>query len=325
MPKQINCVRIGSGIYKQHMFHFLSGGLCSPPNVVHFFKNYLAKSHPKSEQEELVNYMSIRPSNIEPSNPPTPSSASARQQMKRAEQLAKKGQFAEAIETLEQAMEKGADRYSCYLRQAKFYQEGRKIQEALKATEKAIAEAPEKLSAREALIAFHLAAKNYHLAVQASKALLKISPRHIPARDALGAAYIATGNFEGAMRVATELIRLDPNNPSHRFNRAYLYQSIGEVQMAIEEFEIVVNMANDDRLIANSLTQIESLDTLQIRQIIGLAFEDTIFRLELLRNPAYAINSKCFYLSENGLQALQDCVIDHLADMTPLSRPAVYN
>ncbi len=259
---------------------------------------------------------------VKPMNPAT---RTASREIRRAEKLAQKGQWIEAIQLLDQAMALGADRYTCYLRQARLYQEGRQLQEALSVAEKAIAEAPQRLSAREAIIALHLAARNYELAASASKALLKISPRHVPARDALGAAYIALGNIEGAMRVATELIRLDPSNASHRFNRAHLYQHLGEVQLAIEEFEMVVAISNDPELISNSQEQIEALDALQIRQIVALAFEDSLFRMELLRNPAYAIHSKCYYLSDNGLALLQDNVIEHLASLGLSSRPTLYH
>lgn len=246
-------------------------------------------------------------------------------EIRRAEQLAERGQIPEAIETLRQALRLGADRYTCLLRMARLYQSRKQLPEAVSAAEQAIAENPGRLSAREAVIAFHLEARDYERAVEASKALLKLSPRHIPARDALGAAYIGLGDLDAAMRVINELIRIDPTSPSHRFTRAHLAQHRGEVGLAVEEFERVLSLADEGELADAARDQLATLDSMQIEQILALASEDTIFRVKLLREAAEAAAERGFCLSSSGSETLEDIVSDSLADLDAPCRPTLYH
>jgi tetratricopeptide (TPR) repeat protein len=261
----------------------------------------------------------------QPQKIPSTSRQRATREIKRAERLAATGHVPEAIASLDQAMQLGADRYTCYLRQARLYQERRQWTEAVSAAEKAIAEHPTKLSAREAIITLFLESRDYVRAVDASKALLKISPRHVPARDALGAAYIGMGDIDGAIRVATDLIRMDPANASHRFNRAHLCQHRGEIKMAVEEFERVLQLTEETDLVESAREQLDAMDAYQMNQILILAFEDSIFRAKLIRDAVSAAQQKGFFLSEAGRQALTDTVADSLADLDLPYRPSQYH
>jgi tetratricopeptide (TPR) repeat protein len=248
----------------------------------------------------------------------------AAQEVRRAERLAEKGDFAEAIATLEHAISLGADAYTCYLRQARLYQAHRQFCEAVSAAEKAIAVQPNRLSAREAIIALHLESRDYGRAISASKALLKISPRHVPAHDALGAAYIGLGDTAAAIRVANELIRIDPTSPSHRFTKAHLAQHLDDLPTAVEEFQRVVELAPDSDLAENAQEQLQTLDAHQLHQVMTLAVEDTLFRAKLLRDCEEAVMERGYALSEIGKQLLHEALEG--LDQLPLScRPTLYH
>lgn len=245
-------------------------------------------------------------------------------EMRRAERFAERGQVAEAIQSLEQAMQFGADRYTCYLRLARLYQTRQQWEEAVSAAEKAIAENPAQLSAREAVIALYLEARDYPRAIEASKALLKLSPRHVPARDALGAAYIGLGDVNAAIRVVNDLVRLDPTNPTHRFTKALLCQHQGEVRTAVEELERVLEMAEEEELVESAREQLDALDSFQLTSILTLAFEDAVFRAKLLCDSESAIAERGFRLSEGGSQRLQEVCAQELSEMEWRGRPNLY-
>jgi tetratricopeptide (TPR) repeat protein len=245
--------------------------------------------------------------------------------MRRAERLARRGQVSEAIESLEQALEFGADRYTCYLRLARLYQTRRQWRQAVSAAEKAVAEHPDHLPAREAVIALYMELKDYQRVVNASKELLKLAPRHVPARDALGAAYLGMGDMEAAMRVANDLVRLDPSNPAHHFTRGLLCAYSGALRLAVEEFERVLEMAPEGEQAEESEEQLEALDSFQLQQIFTLALEDPVFRARLLRDSDAASKERGFYLSMWGRQRLQEMVMADLADIEGSGRPNLYH
>ena len=249
----------------------------------------------------------------------------AMREIRRAEQYAAKGDVSLAIRSLEEALHLGADRYTCYLRLARLYQTRQQWPEAVHAAERAIAEDPHKLTAREAIITFHLENRDYERAVVASKALLKIAPRHVPARDALGAAYLGLGDVDAAMRVANDLIRLDPASPSHRFTKAHLCQHRGEVGLAVEEFQRVVDLAPDSETADAAREQLEALDSFQLNHILTLACDDSVFRVKLEQDSDSAIAAKGFSLSETGREALRDLVSDGLPSFGVSPRPSLYN
>jgi tetratricopeptide (TPR) repeat protein len=258
-------------------------------------------------------------------DPAPPFQERAKREVRRAERLAERGQVGAAIESLQLAIQFGADRYTCYLRLARLYQTRKQWTEAVFAAEKAIAERPEHLSAREAIIALHLESRNYEQAIRASKALLKISPHHVPARDALGAAYIGLGDVQAAMRVANELIRLAPNNPTHHFTKALLCQHCKDVRLAVAEFEQVIALAPESEMADNAREHLDALDSFQLDHISLLATEDAVFRAKLVRETEMAAMERGFYLSEEGWQILQQMAMEQFAETDLPCKPTLYH
>ena len=249
----------------------------------------------------------------------------AAREMKRAEKCARTGKLSEAIASLDKAMQLGADRYTCYLRQARLYQEINQLPDAVEAAEHAIAENPERVSAREAIISLHLEARDYTRAANQSRELIKIAPRHVPARDALGAAYMAMGDIPAAIRVATDLIRLDPANANHRYHKAHLCQHLGDVRTAVQEFERVIDLTQDDSLAEGAREQLNALDAFHIHQIIGLCCDDLIFLNSLRMDPENAVDDRGFCLSASGLETLQSAVEQFDGTVLSNMRPALYH
>lgn len=265
------------------------------------------------------------PNSVRQVRPQTTTPQRALREMRRADRLEKSGHIVEAIQSLETALDLGADRYTCYLRLTRLYQTQRQWPQAVSAAEKAIVENPVNLAAREAIITCYLESRDFPRVIDASKELLKISPRHIPARDAMGAAYMGMGDFEAAMRVANELIRIDPNNPSHRFTRAHLCQHQGDIRLAIEGFERVIELAPESDMADSARDQLETLDTFQIEQILALAEEDTVFRLRLMVSVEQALMERGYFLSATGNEALSNIASEGFPDLDIPCRTNLYH
>lgn len=249
----------------------------------------------------------------------------AMREILRSEKLEIRGKLSEAIHSIELALLHGGDRYTCFMRLAHLYHSENQLEKAVNAAEKAVEIEPARVSAHEAVIALYLEAHEYARAVDASRALLKISPRHLPARDALGTAYFGLGDIEAAMRVANDLVRLNPDNPYHHYTRALLCQHVGEVGMAVEELQRVMEIAPELDIAESAANQLITLDNFQVETIVTLAVEDGVFRAHMARDPVQAIIDRGFHLSEMGQAHLLELCALGLTENEGWSSPGTYH
>ncbi|HZP83428.1 MAG TPA: tetratricopeptide repeat protein [Chthonomonadaceae bacterium] len=245
--------------------------------------------------------------------------------LRRAEQQAERGEFSEAIDSLEAAITAGAECYACCLQMADLYRALGQWQAALTIAEQAIGLDPTRIPAYEKVMTLALEAGDCERAIAASCALIKIAPRHVPAHDTLGAAYIQMGDVDAAIRVTNTLIRLDPETPAHHFKKALLCQHKGEVALAVQEFTDAILLDPCGPHAEAAREALETLDTFQLNQIVTLAMEDTVFRIKLERDPVEAAAERGFYLSETGNQMLTELSQMALPDFPEPCRPILYN
>ncbi len=258
-------------------------------------------------------------------NRPAEALHAKREALRRARRLARQGDYAGAIDSLDAAMRLGADPYDCYLRQANLYRYLGRVGDALTSAKKAIERGPHKMAAREAVIALLLLSRDFAGAVRASRELLKIAPKHMAARDALGAAYMGMGDVDGAIRVASEMIRFNPTDPLCRFKKAMLLQHKGEYRMAIAEFERVLETSDDPTLTDAVYEHLEELDLNQLHSILLLAADDPMFRAKVIADPEQAITERGFGLTGLGLLRLSDMAEVDLARLPGPRTPRTYH
>jgi tetratricopeptide (TPR) repeat protein len=248
-----------------------------------------------------------------------------RRWLRRAEQQAGRGEFSEAIDSLEAAITAGAECYVCCLQMADLYRALGQWQAALAIAEQAIGLDPARVPAYEKVMTLALESGDCERAIAASCALIKIAPRHVPAHDTLGAAYIQMGDVDAAIRVTNTLIRLDPETAAHHFKKALLCQHKGEVALAVHEFTDAVLLDPCGPHAEAAREALETLDTYQLNQIVTLAMEDTVFRIKLGRDPVEAACERGFYLSQTGNQMLAELCQMALPDFPEPCRPILYN
>lgn len=256
---------------------------------------------------------------------PRRASSSRQRLLRRAEEEAERGDYHQAVASLERAIAEGANAYDIRLRIAELYRQAKEWGAAMASAEAARALTPNRLPAYEALMTIALESGNYARAVSACNALIKIAPRHLLAYSALGAAYIQMGEVDAAMRATNTLIRLDPETPSHHFKKALLCQHKSEIALAVHEFSETIRLDLDGPYAEAARDALETLDIFQLNQIVTLAIEDRVFRTRLERDALEAIMVRGFALSENGSQILMEILSQPLPEFPEPCMPLLYN
>ena len=162
-------------------------------------------------------------------------------------------------------------------------------------------------------------------AIEYAQRLLRLCDKSLAARDVLGVAYLQLGRVNEALRMADQMVTISPMDPGHHFKKAVLFQQQGMLREALHEFLRVADLTPDTEMGDEARQAVEAMDSQQMRQIILLAAEDSVFRTKLRRDPLDASLERGFFLSEAGSCALQSLDLDGLAAYSGNASPAVYN
>ncbi len=235
--------------------------------------------------------------------------------IRRARQLERGGQYPEAIESLQKAMEIAPDKASYCLMLAELYRAQHMIEPALEAVKRACELDPEDSACQEALLQMYIEYGRLDAAIVECQRILKSQPKSVLALDVLGLAYLQQGYFDKALRITTKLIHLNPTDSTNHFKRAVLLQQKGDCARAIEEFTRVIEMEPDGEMSEAAGQAVMVLDGLQLRQIAMLAEDDGLFHAKLIRDPEMAIAERGFVLSYAGTMALRQMEFDTVVDM----------
>lgn len=232
--------------------------------------------------------------------------------MKRANTLAEKGLYDEAIEDLKQAMALCPSEARCSVQLANIYRAQNRIGPAIEAYNKALELDPMDSAVQEQLLQILIDIGRYDEAISTSTKLLKAFPKNLYARDILGIAYVQQGRLDKAMEVTDELIRLAPADPAHYFKKAVLYQQRGEMTGAMQAFKQALDLDPEGELADEARESIAALDGYQLRQVLTIALDDAVFRAKLALDPEMACVERGFALSSAGIMALRQIDLDTL-------------
>lgn len=251
--------------------------------------------------------------------------ASTQRLLKRAERHIADRHYSEAIAALRRAIDQGADAYVCTLRIADLECRQQRWWGAVCAAEQAMAMAPNRILAYELLVAISLQAGDYRRAISTSQALIKLMPRQESIYDTLSAIYLQVGDIDAALRVLNTLVRLDPDNATYQYKKGLLFQHKGEVVLAVDAFTLAIQIDPSGSCGAEAQEALETLDAMQLNQVLTLGMEDMVFRIRLLRNPEEAAAERGFLLSEQGNQILGELCHQLLRNSHYSGRPQRYN
>ena len=231
--------------------------------------------------------------------------ARARRLAQRAETLAEKGRFAEAIVCQSEVTSLRPEDSVAFFRLGLLCREARRTDQAVQALRQAADLSPADRDPREALAETLVEASRYDEAVLEARALIKVVPRSLFARDVLSVSYLQLGQLDKALQVTGEMLWLDPLNPNHHFRRGLLFQQQGNLRAAVGSYGRALDMAHPESdTYEDAEEAIEELDDSQTRHILLLASEDRLFLLKLRRDLADAVQERGFFLSDDGMARL---------------------
>ena len=224
--------------------------------------------------------------------------------MKRASSLAEQGMYDEAVANIKEAMAISPQNPRCSVQLANIYRAQNRIGLALDAMRKAVELDPRNSTVQEQLLQTLVELGRYDEAITIGRKLLKRSPKNLYARDVLSIAYWQQGRLEKAIQITNELIRLAPTDSLHHFKKAVLLQQMGEIAQAMTAFTRALDMDPDGEMAEDAREAIAALDGYQLRQILTIAVEDTIFKAKLMLDPESASQERGFLLSSDGVAAV---------------------
>lgn len=232
--------------------------------------------------------------------------------MKRANLLAERGQFDEAIAQVKEAIAIFPRDPKCSLQLASLYRAQNKIGPAIEAMKNVVALDPRDSHTHEQLLQALIELGRYDEAIGLSRKLLETFPKNLFARDVLGIAYLQQGKIDESLRVTNELIRLAPVDPAHHFKKAVLLQQKGEIAQAMSAFTRSLEMDPGGDMADDAREAIAALDSYQLRQILTIAVEDVVFRTKIMLDPESASMERGFLLSNSGITTLRQIDIETL-------------
>ena len=154
----------------------------------------------------------------------------------------------------------------------------------------------------------HMKEQRWEKCIEACRHLLELDPRHHFAQETLATALLQVGQVDEAVIAVARLLEISPRDPLHRLRLATLLQMQGRNGEALHQFERILVMYPDAPFADDARTAVENLDRIQTQQILLMAAEQDDFRWMLERDPANALASNQFRLSENGYESLRQMI-----------------
>lgn len=226
------------------------------------------------------------------------------------------GRSAEALEVLQKALALNPDNADHLLRYFSLLRDNGLHEEAAKALETALA-FREDPALCLALAECYLDLDRPREARSVCQRLLRQRPRDLRALELLQKAYLKEGNIQQALRIACRLTILCPQDPLNFFRKAVLYQQLGDIRQAMDNYARVMELDDGTGLSDYAEEAIDLLDGLQLRQILMLARDDGLFRAKLRRNPREAADERGFHLSDAGIATLEQLELKNPSELPP--------
>jgi tetratricopeptide (TPR) repeat protein len=239
--------------------------------------------------------------------------------------LKAEGRFEEAKAAFLKAIELAPDSTDYYCGLATVLRELNERREAVSTLEQAIARDPEHHAARQVLAELYLDMGIYTGVIEQAKAVLDLCPDNAPALAILAIACQETGDIGEAITSIEQLLQLTPNEANSHYVLGTLYRQRGDIGDALERLERAMELAPGSDLAYLAMGEIQSMDGVQIQQILLLAAENPGFRAELERDPLDAIWERGFRVSDNAIGVIVGLDFDQIPERPPHWGPATYH
>ena len=247
--------------------------------------------------------------------------------LQQAEAYLQRGRLKQAARVLRRAVQSGDAPLECYLRLAEVCRMQENWRDAIDAIRAALQCQPDSVVARERLIELLIESGHLAEAVAECERWLQEMPEHPTPLEHLLDAHWHAMDYLRALQVANRLVQLQPYAAHYRLRRARLLDNLGRRGEAVRDYEWLAFEAHAPRGITVWATlELQRLDRLQIRQLMRLLMEDTLFWVKFVRDPKGAARERGFIFSRVGeevLEALPDTLLREMP--RPLRHNAGYS
>ena len=177
---------------------------------------------------------------------------------------------------------------------------------AIDAIRAALESQPDSIPARERLIELLLESGRLAEAVAECERWLSEMPEHPTPLEHLLDAHWHAMDYLRALQAANRLVHLQPRNAHYRMRRARLLDNLGRHAEAISDYEQLAFEAGAPlEIMAWAMLELERLDRIQMRQLMRLLMEDTLFWVKFIRDPKDAARERGFAFSRVGEEVLE--------------------
>ncbi|MFQ3548778.1 MAG: tetratricopeptide repeat protein [Armatimonadota bacterium] len=225
--------------------------------------------------------------------------------IRKSNSLVRKGRFEEAINAVNEAISLDPNCPKSHIQLANIYKNNNEIALAVECMQKALEIEPENTSLQEELFSVLLELGRYDETLKISKRCLDVSPRNLMALDAMAVAYLQKGLLDKALKIINRMIALCPMDPINFYKKATLLQQKGEITKAMAAFLQALEMDPTGELANEARDAITSLDSYQLKQVLTIALEDSVFRAKLILDMENALIERGFLLSPGGIAILK--------------------
>jgi tetratricopeptide (TPR) repeat protein len=226
--------------------------------------------------------------------------------LQQAEAYLQRGRLRQAARVLRRAVQAGDAPLECYLRLAEVCRLQENWRGAIEAIRAALQCQPDAIPVRERLIELLIESGRLAEAVAECERWLGEMPEHPTPLEHLLDAHWHAMDYLRALQAANRLVHLQPRNAHYRMRRARLLDNLGRHAEAISDYEQLAFEAGAPlEIIAWAMLELERLDRIQMRQLMRLLMEDTLFWVKFVRDPKGAARERGFTFSRVGEEVLE--------------------
>ena len=232
----------------------------------------------------------------------------------------RQGEISAAILTLEQALALQPQNRETVLRLAGTLREAGRLREAISRVDACLREDPQEPE---------LLGLMGDLLLQDGKApellphvqrLLARNSRDPHAFELLAWGFFQQGRLREALQAMKKLVLLEPMQPQHYFKQGMLSQDLGDWRQAMFSFLHALRLGEGAEIAEMAGEAINTLDQMQLEQLLARAAIDPQFHQQLQRAPELTLHQAGYLLSPHGQQMLLSVDFSNRPPMPPASR-----
>lgn len=160
----------------------------------------------------------------------------------------------------------------------------------------------------------YVALGEYERAVETCATSRATGAGRIPILDLMLIAWERLGDLPNALACATELVQAAPLDAHAHFRLGTILQRVGDFKNAMARHAMAMELAAVNDAVRESAEEaVETLDAIQLQQIVALASANVVFRAKLGRDVEATLREYDFRLTDAAIGMLDSMDMDDLA------------